>query len=179
MSTPELDQFLKRMHDTGAKLENGVWHEPIKPQTVAGIGPGTWDRNALANAQGQHAGKLADKATAESIGLFKSVSPAGAKKTVYRVYTQDINRNATLDIVRRYVEGATVLYGVGLDSRTQEHDENAVAIEVVTSKPDAFQRILDLAGDIRVCNSQISVLVTQHSVTTFEVTETTATKGTL
>ncbi len=161
MSTHELESFLR------------VELAP-KPQTqtVAGIGPGTWDKHALANSQGAHA----DKVKAESIGLFKRPS-AGTVKTVYRLYTQDINRNATLDIVRRYFEGATILYGVGLDSRTQSADENAVVFEIVTSKPDAFQRIADLAGDIRVRNNQISVLVTQHNVTTFEVTERTATHG--
>ncbi len=100
-------------------------------------------------------------------------------KTVYRLYTQDVRRNATIALVKRYFEGATLSYGIGLDSRTQSTDENAVTIEIVTSKPDAFQRVLHLAGDIRETNAQVSVLITRQDVTTFEVTERTVTHGEL
>jgi hypothetical protein len=151
MATWQLDAFLRN------------YKAAATPTTVPGIGPGGWDKNALANSQGQSGRKVS----------------IGTPKTVYRVYTQDIRRNATLDIVRRYFEGATAFYGVGLDARTQLSDENSVTFEIVTSKPDSLQRILDLAGDIRIQNEQISVLITRQSVDTFEVTETTPTKGTL
>lgn len=131
-------------------------------RTLVGIGPGGWDSKALANAQGQ--------ATASTVGRVK---------TVYRLYTEDRARIRTRALVNRYFEGASLFYGIGLDARTQDTDEECVMIEIVTSKADAFQRVLDLAGDIRETNAQISVLITRHDVTTFEVTESTPTKGTL
>jgi hypothetical protein len=48
--------------------------------------------------------------------------------------------------------------------------EAALIVEIVTSAPDALQRIVDLAGDLRVAGKQISVLVTRQTVDTFEVT---------
>jgi len=148
--TGALEQFLRRMHAERTK------------KTLAGIGPGGWDSKALANAQGQ--------ATATS---------AGKVKTIYRLYTEDVNRNRTIATVKRYFDGATLLYGIGLDARTQFADENAVVIEIVSSKTDALQRVLDLAGDLRENNAQISILITRHDVHTFEVTETSPTQGTL
>lgn len=93
-----------------------------------------------------------------------------APKTLYRVYTEDKASDETLSaMVARYFPGATIYRGIGLDSRTQDAAEHAVIIEIVTSEANALQRILDLAGDIRVRFEQISVLVTQQAVTTFEV----------
>jgi hypothetical protein len=128
-----------------------------KPTTAVGIGPGSWDSGKLAREQ----------------------QSTGHIKTVYRLYTEDKNRNRTIALVKRYFEGATLFYGIGLDSRTQWTDENAVMIEIVTSKSDALQRVVNLAGDIRQTNEQISVLITRQDVTTFEVTERTATHGEL
>lgn len=168
MATWQLDQFLKNIHSASWTMPR-----PTAPAltTVAGIGPGGWDSSALETAQ-------TDKAIAESIGLFKSPS-AGTVKTVYRLYTEDTRRNETIALVKRYFEGATLHYSIGLDARTQATDENAVTIEIVTSKPDALQRVLDLAGDIREQNSQVSVLITRQSVDTFEVTERSITHGEL
>jgi hypothetical protein len=152
--TPELEQWLRKHGTAGSHFE--------ETRTVPGIGPGGWDSKALSNAQGQ------------------TVAPSvGHHKTVYRLYTEDVRRNATIVLVKRYFEGATLSYGIGLDSRTQSTDENAVTIEIVTSKPDAFQRVLNLAGDIRETNNQVSVLITRQDVDTFEVTERTVTHGEL
>lgn len=153
--TGALELFLRRINRNLA----------TKPSTVPGIGPGGWDSKALANAQGSH---------------FDYVTPsAGKVKTVYRLYTEDVSRVRTRAIVARYFEGATLTYGVGLDTRTQDTDEESLTIEIVTSKADAFQRVLDLAGDIRETNAQVSVLITRHTVTTFEVTERTPSHGEL
>lgn len=159
MATWQLDAYLRsRKADT-------------KPTTNVGIGPGGWDSKALANAQGQAVDSTAEQLTPKPF--------AGTVKTVYRLYTEDTRRNETIALVKRYFEGATLSYGIGLDARTQATDENAVTIEIVTSKPDALQRVLDLAGDIREQNSQVSVLITRQSVDTFEVTERSITHGEL
>lgn len=122
------------------------------------------------------------RALVHSIVLRKDNTPMAdfnVRKTLYRLYTQDVNRNRTIAIVKRYFEGATLTYGIGLDARTQFADENAVVIEIVSSAPDALQKVLDLAGDIRETNAQISVLITRQQATTFEVTERSATHGEL
>lgn len=150
--TPELEQWLKK-HGTSATVATG--------RTLPAIGPGGWDKHALANAQGQ------------------ATASVGRVKTLYRLYTEDINRTYTIALVKRYFDGATLTFGIGLDARTQERDENNITIEIVTSAADAFQRVLHLAGDIRERNNQISVLITRSAVTTFEVTEQTPLDGSL
>jgi hypothetical protein len=102
--------------------------------------------------------------------LRKGQSTFNAPKTLYRVYTEDVPGVDLTPIVKRYFDGATILRGVGLDARTQVKDEPAIVIEVITSHADGLQRVVNLAGDIRQLNSQISVLVTRQAVTTFEVT---------
>lgn len=146
MSTPELEQWLRK-------------HGTDKPaSTVPGIGPGGWNKHALANAQGQ-AGKPHDS-------LLQT-------KTLYRLYTENtlvLHRSDLLAIVGRYFNGATIYFGTGLDARTQADSEPAIVVEIVTSAVDSLQRIADLAGDLRVVGQQISVLVTRQTVDTFEVT---------
>ena len=68
MATWQLDQYLRSLSTAFTK-----------PTTVAGIGPGTWNRNALADSQDAHAAILADKATAESIRIRASALEANAK----------------------------------------------------------------------------------------------------
>lgn len=152
MATGALEKFLCTQH-------TAVWlavKRNLSGKTVAGIGPGGWDSRALANAQGQ---APADGA------LLK-------RKTVYRIYTEDILPLATVTaIIGQYFASATLFYGVGLDARTQDSHENSLTIEIVTSAPDSLQRITNLAGDIRFTARQISVLVTRATVDTFEVTE--------
>lgn len=140
--TPELEQWLRK-------------HASDAPATLAGIGPGGWDKHALANSQGQH-------------NAPKALLTA---KTIYRLYTENVlPLDRTTDIIGRYFDGATIYNGLGLDARTQADNEAAIIVEIVSSAPDALQRIADLAGDLRVAGNQISVLVTRQSVDTFEVT---------
>ena len=94
-------------------------------------------------------------------------------KTLFRLYTERLPFVDVSAVVARYFEGATIFDGVGLDARTQSAAENAVIIEIVSSKADAMQRALDLAGDLRVLGRQISVLVTVQEIRTFEVTSAT------
>jgi hypothetical protein len=102
----------------------------------------------------------------------KDDSPAfNAAKTLYRLYTQWLSNVDIASYIGRYFDGATVYRGIGLDARTQDASENAVIIEIVSSASDALQRVLHLAGDLRVAGNQISVLVTVQDVRTFEVTD--------
>lgn len=94
-----------------------------------------------------------------------------APKTLYRIYTQYLPGRVDVEgIIARYFAGATLYFGVGLDARTQHQSENSLTIDIVSSLPDSLQRVLDLAGDLRVAGEQVSVLVTQQDVRTFEVT---------
>jgi hypothetical protein len=170
--TGDLEKFLRDAHRAASVPSEPhivglepptAENDPIgrMSRTLPGIGPGGWANTSLANAQ--------ERAT-------RSV---GHTKTVYRLYTEDVARIRTRALVARYFEGATLTYGVGLDARTQDTDEESVTIEIVTSKADAFQRIINLAGDIREANNQVSVLITRQDVDTFEVTERTITHGAL
>lgn len=101
----------------------------------------------------------------------EQTAPAwNAVKTVFHIYTEFLASVDYAAIVARYFAGATLYRGIGLDSRTQADAEPAVIIEVVSSAPDALQRMVFLAGDLRVAGGQISVLLTQQPVTTFEIT---------
>jgi len=150
--TGSLNEFIRK---AGAAFWQSATPEVLRKGTIAGIGPGGWDKHALANAQGQ---APADGA------LLKT-------KTVYRVYTENLNSRAVTEIIGRYFEGATITKAIGLDSRTQGASESAIVIEIITSKPDQLQRIAFMAQDIRTHNAQISVLVSRATVDTFEVTE--------
>lgn len=114
---------------------------------------------SLANAQERHA-RNAD-------------APAfNTPKTLYRLYTEYVlSRAKVAAIVGRYYAGATIYRGLGLDARTQDTSEEALIIEIVSSLPDALQRVVNLAGDLRHAGNQISVLVTVQDVRTFEITE--------
>ena len=113
----------------------------------------------LANAQEQHAN--AQRHTGPAFNTFKRL---------YRIYTQALELVNVADYIGRYFEGATIFHGVGLDARTQDATENAVMIEIVSSLPDALQRAVNLAGDLRQAGEQISVLLTVQDVRTFEIT---------
>jgi hypothetical protein len=95
------------------------------------------------------------------------------EKTLYRLYTEDVGGTRILvrDLVRSFFPGATITYGIGMDARTQENDEENVTIEIVTSAKDAESRILELAQALRIALHQISVLVTRSALVTHEVTQ--------
>lgn len=113
--------------------------------TVAGIGPGAWDSGRLAREQETHAN--ANRYTA----------------VVYRLYTE--NKHGIVSTVARYFDGATVFPADGL---WRDTTEDSVVIEIVASRAD-LQRIVNLAGDIKVRNNQSSVLVTWQAVSRLDV----------
>lgn len=113
----------------------------------------------LAQAQEKHAERT--RATAPAFNTFKRV---------YRLYTETVAWVDVKALVKRYFDGASIFFGVGLDARTQQRDELATMIEIVSSLPDALQRAVNLAGDLRQAGNQISVLLTVQDVRTFEIT---------
>ncbi len=87
-----------------------------------------------------------------------------SKSVTYRVYTEDRDN---LDLLTgRYFAGYTKLYGLGVFEGAKEH---ATVIEVIGT-PSDLQKVINLAGDIRVVNAQQSVLVTWSEVSRLDVT---------
>ena len=138
----------------------------------------------LAEAQEQHARTVQSVIDSPTINLASRAqrhrladvadnrhdAPAfNTRKTVYRLYTEALARVDVVPYVNRYFDGATIYLGTGLDARTQDTQEPAIVVEIVSSADDALQRVLDLAGDLRVAGDQVSVLVTVQDVRTFEV----------
>lgn len=160
MATWQLDWFLR--NEARSPL-NRPSVESAGLSTVPGIGPGTWNKRALADAQEYQ----------------PTIASVGRTKTLYRLYTEDVAFDTVRSLIKRYFDGATILRGLGLDAATQSADEPALIIEIVSSLPDALQRIIHLAGDIRVTNAQVSVLITRQDVTTFEVNARTPLDGSL
>jgi hypothetical protein len=117
---------------------------------VPGIGPGNWDKHALANSQGQSNGR-------------KPLTTVA-----YRLFTEDADalRDSLVKLVSRYFEGATITYGIGL---WQGVTERAAVIDIIGNAND-LQAIVNLAGDIRFVHGQTAVLVTWHSLNTLTVT---------
>lgn len=110
-------------------------------RTVAGIGPGRWDKGELARAQEAHA-------------AIESRNPS----VVYRLYTED--KPNVRELVSRYFDGATILFARGL---WQGQTEDSVVIEIVALKSD-LQKVVHLAGDIREVNQQTAVFMTYQTV---------------
>lgn len=88
---------------------------------------------------------------------------------LYRLYTEGapVLRESLKTLTLRYFKGATILYGVGLYDGAEE---TCAVIEVLGDDDDR-QRIINLAGDIRIVNGQASVLVSWHSLSVFNVCE--------
>ncbi len=73
---------------------------------------------------------------------------------LYRVFTENTNSEKIKDIVSRYFDGYTVLYGEGC---FRLEKENAIIIEIVCERQD--KRITRMAQDIKTHNKQGSVLI--------------------
>ena len=90
---------------------------------------------------------------------------AAATAVVYRLYTEDLP--GLVDLTKRYFDYASFFYAQGLDNGTVEA---ARIIEIVGTLAD-LQRVVDLAGDIRVTNGQSTVLVTWTRSASFVIAE--------
>lgn len=82
---------------------------------------------------------------------------------IYRLYTED--KVGLVQLISRYFAGASILDAIGV---WQGGTELARIIEIVGVRAD-LQRIVDLAGDIKVANHQTSVLVTWAPVSKLDV----------
>lgn len=114
-------------------------------QTVPGIGPGKWDKGALAREQESH-----------------------AETVTYRLYVGDNdNLIATItEIVARYFQGATITYSTGV---WQGDREPSFVVDIVATRAD-LQKVVALAGDLRLAGNQTCVLLTWAPVTSLLVT---------
>lgn len=74
---------------------------------------------------------------------------------LYRILTEDKNREQVLKLVARYLLGATVMQGRGL---WREQWENSLIIE--TTDAD-YEAVVRLAVGIKTLNRQESVLIQQ------------------
>ena len=82
---------------------------------------------------------------------------------IFRLYTE--HRDNLVDLTRRYFDGATFYFGVGI---YKGGIETARIIEIVGKLAD-LQNVVHLAGDIRELNSQSAVLVAWHKATSIVV----------
>jgi len=90
----------------------------------------------------------------------------------FTLWTED--NNNLEDISDRYFDGFTVnRRSVGSWKGSREH---AAQVVIVGTNAD-FQRVLDLAGDIRVANGQHTVMVTWRPVGRLDVNEETIANG--
>ncbi len=87
-----------------------------------------------------------------------------SKSVTYRLYTEEKDNLDSL--THRYFDAFTRLYGVGSYKGTLE---SAVIVEIIGTPAD-LQKVINLAGDIRVVNAQESVLVTWSEVSRLDVT---------
>lgn len=82
---------------------------------------------------------------------------------IYRLYTEDENRQEIFAIVTKYFQGFTVFYGNGF---WKTKKENSLVIEIVTS--ENFINIKQICEEIKTLNKQTSVLVVKiHSESEF------------
>jgi len=119
---------------------------PLEGCSVPGIGPGRWDSSKLADAQEKHAAN---------------------RYNVYTLYTEAVPDLDLKDYIGRYFDGYTVTSAIGV---YQGQTEPTTVITIVAPLSD-MQKVMDLAGDIRVAGKQQSVLVTWGTVTRFDITE--------
>jgi len=82
---------------------------------------------------------------------------------VYRLYTE-YNENL-LALTSRYFQGATLFSGTGI---YQGHVEHSGMLEIIGKMSD-LQTVVFLAGDIKLHNTQSSVLVTWQDVSQLDV----------
>ena len=155
LMTPESAELTLNEDGSYSMVEPFPGHQDLprygKPdvwKAGAGIGPGTWNAGALAQAQ-EDAVKL----------------DVAHPSRVYRLYTKPFANLSAL--TARYFDRATFTYGGGL---WQGQTEPSAVIEVVTDDSlVSLQKVVNLAGDIRVANAQSAVLMTWHAVSSFLV----------
>lgn len=75
---------------------------------------------------------------------------------LYRILTEDKNRDGIVDIIKEHFDGFTLIPAIGY---WQGVKENSLIIEIsVTPRPDNY-RIYVIVDQIKILNSQQAVLV--------------------
>lgn len=75
---------------------------------------------------------------------------------LYRLYTEDKNRETVKEIVSKYFDGYTLLSGEGV---WKGNEEKSLVIEIYTLDHNAEHVIQKIADEIEIRNEQESVLV--------------------
>jgi hypothetical protein len=84
-----------------------------------------------------------------------------AEKTVYRIYTEDVNRETVIDLVATKFGNFNVSTAKGYWSGVAE---DSLIVEVITASASARETIKGIATKIRDYNRQETVLITSHVV---------------
>lgn len=77
-------------------------------------------------------------------------------RTLYRIHTEDVNRNQIENIVSKYFEGYTVISATGFWKLEREQ---TLIIEIIGESIKCYSKIEAIAREIKEVNSQESVLV--------------------
>jgi hypothetical protein len=80
--------------------------------------------------------------------------------TLYRIYTEDVNRNEILEIVSKYFDAFTFIMARGA---WKGKHESSLIIEII-SNPLQSPLIRDVARAIKIANRQQAVLVTKSAI---------------
>lgn len=80
--------------------------------------------------------------------------------TLYRIYTEDINRNEVLEIVAKYFDAFTVIPCKGAWKGAHE---SSLIIEIIDSDVIA-PKVIYCAETIKYTNKQESVLITKSTI---------------
>ena len=81
------------------------------------------------------------------------------EKSVYRIYTEDMNRPEVVKVVSKYFDSFTVIPTLGYWKGIEEH---SLIIEVIGL--NQLIRVKQVAIDIKALNKQAAVLVTMNSI---------------
>ena len=81
---------------------------------------------------------------------------------VYRIYTEDINLDAIIEVVQDRFQGATFISGEGM---YKGKTEQALIIEIHGEYDRDYATVVQVARDILAGNDQECVRVTSHLVT--------------
>lgn len=80
--------------------------------------------------------------------------------TVYRIYTEDLNRTTITLALDALFDSYTILEVMGVWEATPE---KAIIIEII-EPVDRWDDIINIAERIRIFNTQEAVMITRHEV---------------
>lgn len=77
---------------------------------------------------------------------------------IYRIYTEDLNRDKVNAIVGKYFSGHTIIAAEGT---WLQEPEKSLIVEIIT---DDRKKVFRIAAEIKRTNNQESVLVTSSNI---------------